>query len=39
MLHIPLAEIMKEFDNFILKGMDLYSHTKVFLRCTLKYYD
>ena len=30
-LHIPLAETIKELDNFILKGVDLYDHTKVFL--------
>ena len=30
-LHIPLAETIKELDNFILKEMDLYDHTKVFL--------
>ena len=30
-LQIPLAETIKELDNFILKGVDLYDHTKVFL--------
>ena len=30
-LHIPLAETIKELDNFILKDVDLYDHTKVFL--------
>ena len=30
-LHIPLAETVKELDNFILKGVDLYDYTKVFL--------
>ena len=30
-LHIPLAETIEELDNFILKGVDLYDHTKVFL--------
>ena len=28
-LHIPLAETIKELDNFILKGVDLCDHTKV----------
>ena len=31
MLHISLAETIKELDNFILKGVDLYDHTKVSL--------
>ena len=30
-LLIHLAETIKELDNFILKGVDLYDHTKVFL--------
>ena len=30
-LQIPLAETIKELDNFILKGVDLYDRTKVFL--------
>ena len=37
-LHIPLAETMKEMDNLILKGVDLYDHTKVFLWRRLNYY-
>ena len=30
-IHIPLTKTIKELDNLILKGMDLYDHTKVFL--------
>ena len=37
-LHIPLAETIKELDNFILKGVYLYNHTKVFLWRTVNYY-
>ena len=30
-LHIPLAETIKELDNFKLKSVDLYDNTNVFL--------
>ena len=29
--HIPLADIIKELDKFIIECVDLYDHTKVFL--------
>ena len=37
-LHIPLAETIKELDNFVLKGVDLHDHTKAFLQNTYVVY-
>ena len=39
-LHIPLAETIKELNNFILKDVDLYDDTKVFLwRASKEYFS
>ena len=37
-LLMPLAETIKEFVNFILKGVDLIDHTSIFLLCTINHY-
>ena len=37
-LLMPLAETIKEFVNFILKGVDLIDHTDIFLLRTINHY-
>ena len=37
MLLIPLAETIKELDNFILNGVDLVDHTIIFLWRTINH--
>ena len=35
---MPLAETIKEFVSFILKGVDLIDHTSIFLLRTINHY-
>ena len=37
-LLMPLAETIKEFDSFILRGVDLIDHTSIFLLRTVNHY-
>ena len=37
-LLMPLAETIKEFDNFIPRGVDLIDHTSIFLLRTINRY-
>ena len=37
-LLMPLAETIKEFVSFILKGVDLIDHTSIFLLRTINHY-
>ena len=37
-LLMPLAETIKEFVSFILKGVYLIYHTSIFLLCTINHY-
>ena len=38
-LQIPLSEAIKESDNFILKSVDLWDHTKLFFGHTFNHYQ
>ena len=37
-LLMPFAETIKEFDNFIPRGVDLIDHTSIFLLRTVNHY-
>ena len=37
-LLMPLAETIKEFVSFILKGVDLIDHTSIFLLLPINHY-